>query len=108
MNTQTLEERIRTKARKEYIKELEDLFTPIHRAMRGNALTLDIEHPNGQSYGRNDKRYLDATQAIMAIQDALVKKYAMEREDDAINAFMHKVDELEAEVEELRDLAREG
>jgi hypothetical protein len=108
MSTKTLEERIRARARQAYIAEVETLFAPIHRAMKCDSLDLDIEHPEGYSYGSNGKRYLAGVQAIKALQDALVKKYAAGREDEAIAAFMEKVDKLDAEIEELRNFAREG
>jgi hypothetical protein len=108
VDTRTLDERIRAWARKEYVEEVETLFAPIHRAMKCDSLKLAIEHPEGYEYGSNGKRYLAGVQAIKALQDALILKYAGERESQAITEFMEKVDKLDAEVEELRNFAREG
>jgi phenylalanine-4-hydroxylase len=91
MNTEIekLEQRIRNKAANLRRKELAKFFAPVLAI----ANRFDVETERGNW----------ASSEIQALWDKIVTKACEIAEGEAVDAFLGRVDELEKQVEELKD-----
>lgn len=91
-----LNERIREKARAELRNELEESAQPLRRMLQ-LGYTVEVE-----LYNKAGNRF-DSFTAIDVIVSALFKIKVTEREQDAIDEFMKKVDGLQEQIDQLVD-----
>lgn len=98
MTTETLESRIREKARKELESEISNAFHKVEKlANFTHVIETDLVNSNltaGTPYMVHE--------LVDAIKRALLKRRSPSREEAAVSDFLAKVESLQGEIEQLR------
>jgi hypothetical protein len=99
----SLEERIREKARIELKNQIDAAAQPLALFTHfGYSVELkELVHAAGQN---GQGRPVQVWEAIGFVKERIFAELVNKREDDAIAEFIHKVDELQAQVDELKSL----
>jgi hypothetical protein len=97
---QSIEQRLREKARKELEERINDALSPVEVLLRvGQAIDVPaVLDKNGSPYS--------AAFLLVQVRKALIEKYQSQAEEDAIKAFLEKVDQLQVELDELKEEVR--
>ena len=105
-NTQTLDARIRGKARRDHQTVIDQALAPV------NALLFNYEHHHGGDntgiecpggYVTDDsKKFLRVEQLIILLKQVLVALTTPDAEEKAVAEFIAKVDGLQAQLDELQ------
>jgi hypothetical protein len=95
---QDLNERLKQKARSELRGELKAAATPLENAMR---VGCDFETGLQDKEGKRVRAY----QAIEMLTEALYQLQIGKREQDAIDAFLERIDGLQAQIDDLTNAA---
>jgi len=92
---ESLDQRIRDRAERELKKEINDLAEPLRNKMRvGHPLMVEINGKNVPIWELLDK-----------VQERLHNHFLRQRQDAAVEEFIEKVANLQAQIDELQGAA---
>lgn len=103
-DTRTLDQRIREQARQELKDRIEKASEPISRLRAWSAGPVTGLF---RKAGNGDMVPADSQMVFKAFCDHLFAENVERAESDAIAAFLQRVDSLQEQVNELRDLSHE-
>lgn len=96
VTTETIDSKIRERARTELRKNIDGLFEPLRDLCAvGSPIATELKNRNGD--------VLNAATCLTAAFNALVAHHTTKAEQRAVESFLHRFDELEAEFAELRE-----
>lgn len=101
MKTESLESRIREKAARELKDEIHEATNPL-RDKLAIGYSLDVTVPNA-----NGPYKVRAHHLIEYIEETLFNHFKNTREEEAIDAFLKKVDSLQDQIDELANLRQQ-
>ena len=101
MNTKSIDDRLRDKAKAELHIEVDRLTEPL------NTLLYAAEWPSATVRIEGRDVAVKAHELLGAISRSLKLGLAAQRGDAAVKAFLEKVDGLQEQLDELRDISHE-
>lgn len=101
MNTKTIDERIREKARNVLSAELKAAFQPV----KALAYYRMSQHSGFVRKDENNVRPVVWSEILDALEGELFRLHQERRESDAVSKFLEEVESLRGRVEELESVA---
>lgn len=93
IDTRTLDERIRAKARKELEQRVRDAFAPAFKMLPGPHWPVPGYH--------HGEQHANAYSMLEAIRKQVIHNLGPKAEQDAVQAFMDKVENLDGQLSDL-------
>jgi len=104
MTTKTLDERLRDRARRVLGAEIEGLLAPLTERIGPHCFdNTGILHPEGHCW-TDTKRSLTFQQLVDLVKMQAIQMLTLDAEEKAVAEFLAKVDNLQAQLDELQSV----